>query len=144
MSIKSCITFNFCRSPLWRERQAARRKGPTPGGQVPAGGVALCGSEAARERPSKGPTSRRPGGPIVLVKTPFGPTPPIVKRAGVQVQKKWAQLAIFEACRKTFCTDRKTASYPHFMRVCTLARETDEWIGAGVILTTESPPSTTA
>jgi hypothetical protein len=51
MSIKSCITFNFCRSPLWRERQAARRKGPTPGGQVPAGGVALCGSEAAREPP---------------------------------------------------------------------------------------------
>jgi Protein of unknown function (DUF3631) len=61
-------------------------------------------------------------GPPILVKTPFLTLVRLLKRATVQMAMKWALLAVFYPCKKHLRTDRKAATCPTAIRVCTLAR----------------------
>jgi putative DNA primase/helicase len=71
---------------------------------------------------------------------PFQPNLALRKRTSVQMPMKWAQVAIFHPYMKTFRTDRKTASYPTAMRVCTDVRIEKPKMAARVVLTTKQPP----
>ena len=93
----------------------------------------LPGSRTGRG--TSGCVSRRHGRLIVLVRMPRAAPNPLPKRASVQVPMKWAQVAIFEACKTEVRTDRKTPTYPTAMRVCTLARIETRNLAAKVNLT---------
>src|SRR5262249_19131552 len=96
-----------------------------------------------RARATSRLTSRGLGRPIALVKTPLQPSLAPFIRIFVQVPMRWAHHTIFDPYAGAFRTDRKTASCPTAMRVCTLGRIGSRKMVREAIPPRLRPPQTT-